>query len=247
MPYRKRTMKRRLPRKGNKKYKRYYRKQIGGLQMSYKREVHHFKQLCRPSANTFLWTDSTGQKNGQYVPADGFMIGPSDTADDNFYFAIKFHIADVQTISGLGSLFDSYRINKVVVTFTPAQNVNSGASLGTPADLIPPMLCTVIDRDDASIPTSLPELEQYQTFKQTPSTKKHTIVITPALAQQAYKSSGTTIAYTQTYKKWCDFATTDVDHYGIHGCVTSNSTAANNWKAAWYVRVKYYFSCKTVR
>lgn len=236
---------RKKPRMGNKKYKRYYTKQIGGIQMKRRLETHHFKQVYRPGSGNLILSGTSAE--GSYNATNGQLTGPSSTASDNLYFALRFQIADIQNITSMAALFDSYRINKVVVKFIPTQPDTTGTGYGTPAGLIPPLLCTVIDRDDVTVPSSLSELEQYESYKETPATSKHTRALVPALAQQAYKSSGTTIAYTQTYKKWCDFAQTDVDHYGIHGAIYSNPTAANNWKVAYYVKVVMYFSCKQIR
>nr|QBX89322.1 putative capsid protein [Insect-associated ssDNA molecule]QBX89324.1 putative capsid protein [Insect-associated ssDNA molecule]QBX89326.1 putative capsid protein [Insect-associated ssDNA molecule]QBX89328.1 putative capsid protein [Insect-associated ssDNA molecule] len=240
MPFRKRS-----PAKRRNYVKRYARKKQYtkmGVPRSIYNGLHHFKHVTRPQ-NLIL---SGTSAEGSYDLNNGQLTGPSDTASDNLYFGLKFQLADMPNITALGTLYDSYRINKVKVTFTPVQSDTSGVSLGTPADNVPPLLITVIDRDDYALPTSLSELEQYETYRQVFATKPHSVALTPACSMMAFRTAVST-GYVQGFKKWCDMAQTDIEFYGLKGCILRNPTAANTFKAAWYVRVKYWISCKTVR
>lgn len=208
------------------------------------KRVHHFKQICIPQ--NLAYTASAANINGVYDSTTGQMTGPSDAATDNGYFAVDFRISDIPNIASMGALFDSYRINKVVLDFQPVHNISPTGSLATPADMIPTPLYTILDSDDASAPTTLTEVEQYETLKITPAWERHTRVITPAVAVAVYRT-GVTFAYMPAYKKWMDLATTDVPHYGIKGLIKTNATPANNAKCAWNVRATYYVSFKGVR
>lgn len=209
-----------------------------------KQVVHSFKQICIPQ--NLAYTSSTGNKNGVYDTTTGQLTGPSSTADDNGYFACDFRISDIPNISSLSALFDSYRINKVVLDFQPVHNVAPTGSLGTPTDQIPTPLYTVLDSDDVAAPTTLTEVEQYETLKITPAFRRHVRVVTPAVAIAVYRT-GVTFGYMPGYKKWLDLATNDIPHYGIKGLIKTNATAANNAKCAWNVRATYYVSFKGVR
>lgn len=225
--------------------KRYVRSIIG---RSMPTKGHMFKQLYRPSSTAF--TIGGAATGAAYDPNEGILFGPdpASTAGDGF-FSIKFLLSDLPQASTLGSLFDAYRINRVVISFTPMLGAYTGingvsaASTGT----FDEPLYTVLDRDDISVPTSLSQLEEYESLKMTPSYRKHKRVFTPAIAAEVYKASGVTNGYSQKYKQWIDIASNDTDHYGIKGCIQGPSTAGNARRAAWMVRAKLYFQCKQVR
>lgn len=209
---------------------------------------HMFKQLYRPSSTAL--TIGGAATGAAYDPNEGILFGPdpASTAGDGF-FSMKFLLSDLPQASTYGSLFDAYRINKVVIVFTPMlgpyTGVNGISAASTGAFDEP--LYTVIDRDDITVPTALSQLEEYETLKMTPSYRKHKRVFTPAIAMEVYKASGVTNGYSQKYKQWIDIASNDVDHYGIKGCIQGPSTAGNARRAAWMVRAKLYFQCKQVR
>lgn len=231
-----------LKKKQQKQYRK--KKKMTMYKTPYQR-THKFKFTCSPQA--YLIAGGTAGVNGSYTPSTGFLVGPSSSATDNLYFAFAFQFADIPNASSLGSLFDAYRIDNVKITFTPAQNVSSGTSLGTPANLIPPLMATVIDYDDINLGSTITEFEQYETYKQAIAMKPHSRYLVPKASMYGFKNSGTAIGYVQKAKQWCDMATQDILHYGVHGIVFTNTTAANNWKSAWYVRVTYNISCQQVR
>lgn len=211
--------------------------------MSRKMNVHHFKQVCIPQ--NLAYTASAGNANGVYDALTGQLVGPSNTGTTGF-FGLDFRFSDIPNVTSMSTLFDSYRINKVVVSFTPVHNISPTNSLGTPADSIPTPLYTIVDYDDSAAPTTQTEVEQYETVKQTAAFRPHYRSLTPAVAQAVYRT-GVTFAYMPAYKKWLDLATNDVPHYGLKGMILGNSTPANNAKCAWNVRATYYISLKGVR
>lgn len=235
-------------------YTKYQRKQVARgyptarLARSLVPKTHMFKQLYRPSS-TCMVIGGAGTGTA-YDPNEGILFGPdpASTAGDGF-FALKFLLSDLPQQSSFGGLFDAYKINRVVVSFTPmlgAYSSINGVAASTSGTFDQP-LYTVIDRDDHNVLTNLSQAEEYESIKMTPSYRKHKRVLTPAVAMEAYKSAGVSNAYSQRYKQWIDMGTNDCDHYGLKGVIQGASTNTNNRRAAWQVRVKMYFQCKQVR
>lgn len=221
---------------------------LGRFTRSIAPKQHMFKQLYRPSS-TAMVIGGAGTGTA-YDPNEGILFGPdpASTAGDGF-FALKFILSDLPQQSSFGGLFDAYRINKVVVSFTPmlgAYTSINGVAASTSGTFDQP-LYTVIDRDDHNVLTNLSQAEEYESLKMTPSYRKHKRVLTPAVAMEVYKAGGLSNGYSQRYKQWIDMGTNDVDHYGIKGVIQGASTNTNNRRAAWVVRVKMYFSAKQVR
>lgn len=231
----------------NRPYKQYYKRRRlqPRIQRQMAPQLHSFATWYRPTSSN-LSVD--GNSGGGYNGTSGLLLGPTTSATDDMFFTLRFTIGDVQNISGLSSLFDSYRIKKAEVEFLPAQNVMGNATLnGTPAGLLTQELITVLDYDDATLPASQSELEQYESYFRTPAYRYHKRTLTPACAMAVYKTSGLQIGYSQKKWQWLDFAQTDVELYGVHGCIPKATTATNTYRCGWYVRVKLYFDCKTVR
>lgn len=174
---------------------------------------HHFKQTYQPSTANFV--DAGVAANGTYINApNGIVYGPTVTALDSYFFALRFTVADLPQIASFTALFDSYRINKVVVKFVPMQNnvpTVAVSAAGANQNGVTQDMETVIDYDDAVILTSRAAALEYDTYKETPCWKTHKRVIVPSMSMEAFKTSGTTIGYIQKKKQWIDAAYTDVD------------------------------------
>lgn len=211
-------------------------------------KAHHFKQMYRPSGSgsTSGMYLNTGS-NASWDSTEGILLGPDSGATGDCHFRLFFTVAQLNQSSNFAGLFDCYRINKAVVQFIPVQNVMGNATLSTPTAQLTQELITVIDRDDGDLLATPGEYEEYETYKRTGAYEKHTRKLVPAVSMNVFKTSGTTIGYSQRYKQWIDWNSTDVEHYGIKGTIPSASTNTNNYRCGWYVRVKLYFSCKQVR
>lgn len=205
-------------------------------------KAHHFKQMLRPT-NLVL----TGSSGASYDQTEGLLLGPTTSATSDAFFSYYFSLDELSSVSSYTSLFDAYRINKLVLILSPTQNVMGNASLQTPADHLTQEMITVIDRDDVTALTTSSAFEEYETYKRTGAYEKHVRKWVPSIAAAVFKTSGTSIGYSQRSKQWCDAAQTDIQHYGIKGNIPSAATNTNNYRCGWYVRVKVYFSCKQVR
>jgi len=149
----------------------------------------------------------------------------------NFYdfdFGLNFQLGGaVQNTSGPGimlnigvpttdfvTLFDTYKIASVSVTFIPRFNVafsdSSNAALAAT-----PQLHWAVDYDDSTA-APLSSLIQYNNYKMTNLAKPFTITLKPRVAIQTYQS-GVTTGYTTKGNQWVDMNSGGVEHYGLKG------------------------------
>lgn len=214
----------------------------GGIPRTIGTRRHFFKQTYFPSATAFTKTGG-----GNYSASNGMLQGPTGTADMGFSLLIL--AADLPQFASFAALFDAYKISKVVVKFVPQTNsLTSSSNAASPPITVTAQqqfLTTVLDFDDATNPSSLSELMEYESYRQTPSYKMHKRVFRPKISQQVYKASGTTIAYSQSGPKWLDAAYSDVEHYGLKGYIPYNGGAII--QQFWRVTVTAYISFKQVR
>lgn len=207
-----------------------------GLQLN----LHKFIQTYYPSS-TSLTTDGT---NCLYQPVNGDLLGPSTTASGDGFFSLKFLLSDCPQAATFAALFDAYMLRHVKVKFVPLVNmVNQSSTTAGASTAITQFLETVIDYDDASLPTTENQLLDYQSFKQSAGYRQQTRSITPCVSQMVYKTSGTTIAYSQKRHVWIDLQAQDAEWYGIKGCVPTTSTAAANMQLRWkiYITAEWWF------
>lgn len=125
---------------------------------------------------------------------------------------MMFKLSSLPQAATFTALYDEYCILKVVVKFQPQGSLNNNTD---PVSFSVPPFYTAIDYDDATPVASLNEILEYQTVKSTSSAKVHTRVFVPKLAAFAYKTSGTTIGYSDKSHQYVDCASSDIEHYGL--------------------------------
>lgn len=140
-----------------------------------------------------------------------------------FFGALTFKLSDLPNASEFTNLYDQYMIQKVVIELIPSVNVgaapalvdNTGAAIpvGTVSGQTP-MIHSVIDLNDATVPTLLTDLLQYQTYKSTRGFKSHVrTVYKPKYILS--NGAGGTAAPQALASKWQATTQVDVVHYGI--------------------------------
>jgi len=97
--------------------------------------------------------------------------------------SMVFKLSDLSNVSEFTTLYDSYKIGKIVVRFIPQQNVQPMVS---PLVTAVPKLFTVIDHDDAVTPVNINELREYETLKVARGLKEHKRIFRPAVAMALY-------------------------------------------------------------
>jgi len=203
--------------------------------------VHSFKQTYFPSAGNFQLTGG----NGNYNAANGVLTGNLNAAAGDQAWTLRFTLSDLPQNVSLASIFDTYKIKRVVVKFIPQINsLTSVSSAATALVANQQFMSTVIDYDDSNAILTYNNLLEYETFRETPTYRTHKRSLVPKISMLAYKTSGTTIGYVQKSKQWLDAANADIEHYGLKGYHIAN---ANMIQQQWKVYVTMYVDFKQVR
>jgi hypothetical protein len=159
--------------------------------------------------------------------------------------AIAFRLDDLGQASTFSALFDQYKLDKVVLRFTtrnPAVMVFNTASPngGVPLGYVTP------DRDDASAPTSVDAVRQYDLANGFTGTSSFDVVIEPRPTAALYASGAFTGYNAMDTEPWIDVANSDVPHYGIKiGIGALTATTSSSW--VWDLEAFYYVSFRNTR
>lgn len=167
---------------------------------------------------------------------------------------MDFRLDMLPNYTDFSSLFDSYRINKIVLYFTFAGNSN--ATYDTHFRNMLPEMMYVIDDDDATAPASSEAgwntLQEYSRSKfiQIGSKGKsmYTIVLYPSILGMAYESL-TTTAYMPLRGKFIDMEDVAVPHYGLKYTIRipRMQSGGNAVKFSYNISAKYYITCRFPR
>ena len=167
-----------------------------------------------------------------------------DGATSHTTGAFVFALSDMPNYTEFTGLFDKYKITGIKAVFLPRiTNVNHSDVTSTFTEV--PPIYTAIDYDDATIPGSVTDLEQYNTFKVHWEVKPFSLYFKPQIAIAAY--SGTFTSYASANNLWIDAASPGVQYYGLKWASGPYSTANNGNAPSWDVTFTYYISCKYSR
>jgi len=152
---------------------------------------------------------------------------------------IDFKLNQLPNYTDFTSLFDLYRINKVVVKFVPNYTVDKG--LQTSNVQYVPDFGVAIDYDSRATPTSINQIQEYDNATIVKATRQVTKVLVPKTATPVYRD-GVTSAYAQGQSKlWLDCAYVDVPHYAL--VFYARPSGANDLYN-YVVQVKFYVAFK---
>jgi hypothetical protein len=132
----------------------------------------------------------------------GTMITPSTTLD--VFGAVQFDLNSTTDASSFQALFDAWRIKQVTVDFVP---------LTTGPYQSP--LYTVIDYDDASTPTTIASLLEYDTCAMIQGGTLQKRTFAPRVALAAYNSTLFTNYAEASANQWNDVASPSTKYYGL--------------------------------
>lgn len=157
----------------------------------------------------------------------------------NSYGAYAFQFNQLPNFAEFTQLYDSYRINKIVIKYVP--NINSANAGSTPMS----QFHSVLDFNDATPLTSLSSAFEYQNWKMTRGAKAHTRTYTPSILDAVGNSGGVTPSFVKpAYKQWIATSSSDIPHFGLKW-VAEATTNVSDIDYRPYVSV--YFSCKSVK
>lgn len=159
---------------------------------------------------------------------------------------IKFSLVDCLNYTNFTAMFDQYRINTVVVKFTPhmTEIVNKPFDdTTTPgAGATIPNFCVAVDRDDATAPTTYNEVKQRNKSRVVPATKSLTFKLRPSRLIATYNTGIGQDAYTvDTTKRWINSSSPNLNHFGLKYAL-EDSSPANAY--VYQVEIMYYVSFK---
>lgn len=177
--------------------------------------VHHFKRTFQLST---IATSNTGPTFAGY----------------------SFTLSQLPNASEFTNLFDLYRINKILVRFVP--NHNSSDVAGTGSAQIS-NFHSVLDYNDATAPTSLDQMYEYQNWKFTRGTSIHQRLWRPTTFDMVAVSGGSSSANPQ-WRQWLSTSVTNIPHFGLKVGIEQSVL---NTDTTWVPYVSVYLSCKSVK
>lgn len=213
--------------RGKRRTRKMYRKPLRMVKQPNFKGVYHFKRTY----------DKT--------------VALSNNLGDQAY-GYAFSFSELPNFSEFTSLFDSYRINKVVIRFRPLPVAGFGS---TPVAITDnSQAIAYIDYDDNNTAgLTIASVKQHQNirFLDTVSSngsipKKNVIVLRPRCLQNVNDSGGTSypMAYRNGKNPWMDMAYTAVSHFGVKLVIGQTTT---NQILQFQPIVTIYFSCKDAR
>lgn len=160
--------------------------------------------------------------------------------------SITFKLSDCLNFNNFTNMFDQYRINTVVVKFTPhmTEMVNKPfddtTTPGSGATI--PNLCVAVDRDDATLPISYNEVKARSKSRIVPATKSLTFKLRPSRLIASYNTGPSDVGYTvDTTKRWINSSNANMNHFGLKYAL-EDSSPANAY--IYEVEILYYLSFK---
>jgi hypothetical protein len=169
--------------------------------------VHRVRQVYYPSATTFQ-VSGTGVV---YTAATGVLSGTTN----DYFWSLYFRLGDVASPGDYSALFDQYKMVSATLHVIPQFNVTNTTFTGAG------VIGIVEDYDNATPPTTITALQQYETMQVyspfTPFKKS----LVPRLAIP----TGT--GFVNSPPKWVDVADTTIQHYGLKGYYDAVATGAS--------------------
>lgn len=159
--------------------------------------------------------------------------------------AYSWTLSAIPSVSEFTSLYDQYRIRKIVMTFYPRYNSHGSNDYTATFTQIPSWV-SAIDLDDSTTPTSANELLQYPGAKLHPWNRPFKRVIYPRSAMAMYSGAFTSYG-SAPGKQWLDCASDGILYYGLKMYTTTYSSANNGDSPAWDVKIDYYVQFRGMR
>lgn len=158
-------------------------------------------------------------------------VGPGFLA-----FGKTFKLSDLPGYTEFTNLYDSYRILAVRYDI-----INQGISSGNMISNLTPIIHTIVDKDDATAPTTINEVMEDSRRKSKQWVGAHSVYIKPKIQND---NNGSQVISPKG-KPWIDMSDAGVLHYGLKYMVTARTSA--NTTFYYDTLTTYYIQCKTPR
>ncbi len=195
----------------------------------------------RQMASTF--NTSTGLSN--LAGSTGIAAQLIQNGSTPVFAAIGFELADVDQASTFSSLFDQYRIDKVLIRFYSRNGATMVFNIAAPNSSIPLGYVT-LDLDDASAPASVSAVRQYDKCVTFNGNTSIDIELTPRPTAALFASGAFSGYQAMDVEPWIDIANTDVPHYGVKMAV-SGLTLSTTSSFTWDIEAHYWLSFRSTR
>lgn len=153
----------------------------------------------------------------------------------------NFQLSNLDGVSNFSALFDQYMLQAVRVSIVPNNNA-VGLVTNTTVNLVP--LYCVLDYDDATAPTSIAQMREYDNCIICEPGESIIRTFSPRLAAAAY--SGTFTSFMNLGPQWIDMASPSVAHYGMKIFIPGVATGQTILQT-WDVQFEYFFSFRSLR
>jgi len=163
------------------------------------------------------------------------------TPTTNAAFAYNFQLANLDGYTNFTSLFDQYMLDAVRVSIVPNNNAIN-LQVNTTVNLVP--LYCVVDYDDASVPTSIAQMREYDNCIICEPGESIIRTFSPRLAAAAY--SGAFTSFLNLGPQWIDAASPTVAHYGLKIFIPGVASGQTQLQT-WDVQFEYYYSFRSLR
>lgn len=152
------------------------------------------------------------------------------------YGSLQFSLNDLPNYTEFTNLFDMYKINAIKITFSPqmTENISLG-SVNNPYASARFFSC--IDYNDATSPTSVDEVRQYQSARWTPILKRHVRYI----PKPKILDSGSF-----TLSPWISTASASNNYFGIKYAI-ENMSSTSTTSMEYTIEAKFYLTFKQVK
>lgn len=215
--------KKRAPRRYVRKRNRFYRRKKIAIRRPRNAAIYNFRQV-----------------------GDLANIAVAANAQTNF-FAYNFSLNEFSNTSTFTALYDVYRICAIKVIFSPPFSTSYATPSAFSVQI--PTIYTVIDYDDAVVPTTQGQLDAYQSLKVRYFNRPHVRYFKPKYTIVGLARGAGTVTNTGQLtgrKGWINCANNDVNYNGIKGSIVytnSNMTSATSFvvrvTGIVYVQFKY--------
>lgn len=197
------------------------------------------------STRQMVSTFNTESGLSNLAGASGVAAQLIQNSSSPVYVAIAFRLDDLDQTTTFSSLFDQYRIDKVLLRMYSRNGATNVFNIAAPNGSIPLGYVT-LDIDDATAPASVSAVRQYdkcQTFNGNTSVD---IEVTPRPTAALYAAGAFSGYTTAGYEPWIDIANADVPHYGVKmaiGGLTPTTTSSFTWD----IEAHYWVSFRSTR
>jgi hypothetical protein len=172
-----------------------------------------------------------------------------DVNDNTIYQALSFKLNNITSYGEFSALFDYYKINMVVCTWTFSTQRSSGAAVATSPTVVAPIFRWYYDYNDNSIPTAS-QFRENQNIKSTNlSNRTVTMKIRPKTLVQMYRSPTTTAYVNPRREPWLETDNPEVPYYGIKYSVDGSYAGGMGTQLIGTVQLTqtYYISLRSTK